>query len=77
MKKTEVLLSIVDDFQKIVQIINDLIDTGSDLLTKIKEWIHRITTFVKDGFSSIMESIGIGGGERQDFLEFAKDDLFV
>ncbi|HEX8575675.1 MAG TPA: hypothetical protein VF677_05215 [Flavobacterium sp.] len=76
MKKTEALLSIVDDLQKIVVIINDLIDMGSDLINQIKDWIRRITTFIKDGFNSIMGSMG-GGNEKQDFLEFAEDDLFV
>lgn len=76
MKKTEVLLSIIDEFKKIVHILNDLIDSGNDLINKIKSWIQRTTTFIKEGFNSIMETIG-GGHQRKDLLEFIEDDLFV
>lgn len=75
MKGAELLLSYMDELQRIIEVINSYIDKGLELFQKAKEWVEKIIEYIGRGIDYLVSALG--GRKRPDHLVGAEDYLFV
>ena len=76
MKNAEKLISLMEELQKFVGYINELIESGVELFLKAKEWINKIIDYIGLGVEKLMDAVN-GKKLKLDFLEFKEEDMFV
>ncbi len=77
MKGADLLLSYMDELQRIIEVINSYIDKGLDLFRQAKEWVERIIEYIGRGIDYIVNALGAKRPSRVDHLVEADDYMFV
>lgn len=74
MKGAETLLSIMDEVQRIIEILNSYVDKAASFFATIKEWIDKVIEYIGRGVDYLVSLVG---GRKTDHLQLADDYLFV
>ncbi len=74
MKTAEFLLHYMDQLQKIVGVIHEWVDKGSEFFQKVKAWIQKVVDYIERAIDALVQSIG---GRKTDFSLMTEDYLFV
>ncbi len=74
MKGAELLLTYMDQLQRIIETISSYIDKGMEYFQMAKEWVEKIIEYIGKGIDYLVSAIG---GRKTDNLQIADDYLFV
>ncbi|NMH27274.1 hypothetical protein [Flavobacterium silvaticum] len=74
MKGAETLLNVMDELQRIIEVLHSYVDKAVEFFSTIREWINKMIDYIGRGVDYLVSAVG---GRKTDHLQLADDYLFV
>lgn len=74
MKRVDIIMTFMDELQKLIGFINECIEKGIELFVQARIWVEKMIEYLEIRIKNFIDNVR---GRTSNLLEYSDDYLFV